>query len=278
MIIENGKKRKETEIVEEATELKEHDTGEKKISIGVVASICLFIVTVTVSIILVTLTIRNSKSAPAAQEPQTPQQSVQNNDPPVQSQKTEQNQKPVAQERRTVETSPEFPSGDLNTNAFPAFSYTPEGYAEFYATIERIDLAAGIPDEVAQQVVEAFTCNMYVLNWNNPGHVLYVEGKEGDWWSVVDEAFDFSMYINRDKNVVMYKDDGVSPDEQYNILSVIYNHYNSSKHTVYCLGVHGNEALAYVSDTDEYFSIDPNTYEVLEVLSGEEVDSAAGAE
>lgn len=275
MIIENGKKKKDAEIAEDTMELKEHESDDKKISIGVVASVCLFIVTLTVSIILITVTLRNSK--PAAPTTQEPTQSAQTNDPPVEQQQHEQ-EFSASQEIRTVATSPDFPSGDLNANAFPAFSYTPDGYATYYATIDHVMLAADVPDEAAQQVAEAFACNMYALNWNNPEHVLYVEGKAGDWWSVEDLSYGFEMYINREKNVVMYKDEGISPEEQYNILSVIYNHYNSISHTVYCLGTAEGIASAYVEDTKEYFAIDADTYEILNVMSEEEVISGAGGE
>lgn len=269
MIFENGKKKKDIDMFEEkeVTELQEHKKDDKKISVGVVASICLFVVTLTVSIILITVTIRNNK--PAAQQTQFPEQQTQQ----TQTQQTQTQQPQDSDQQttpipsvRTVATSSAFPSGNLNNNTFPAYEFTEENYAKYYATIDHVELSAEVPDEAAQQVIEAFTCSMDILTWNNAGHILYVESKEGDWWSVVDTVYGFEMWINRDMNVVMYKDEGIHPDIQYPVLSAIYNFYGSSAHTVYCLGVVDGSMVAYISDMGEYFYIDPNSYEVLEVV------------
>lgn len=269
MIFENGKKKKDIDMFEEeeVTELQEHKKDDKKISVGVVASICLFVVTLTVSIILITATIRNNK--PAAQQTQFPEQQTQQ----TQTQQTQTQQPQDSDQQttpvpsvRTVATSSAFPSGNLNNNTFPAYEFTEENYAKYYATIDHVELSAEVPDEAAQQVIEAFTCSMDILTWNNAGHILYVESREGDWWSVADTVYGFEMWINRDMNVVMYKDEGIHPDIQYPVLSAIYNFYGSSAHTVYCLGVVDGSMVAYISDMGEYFYIDPNSYEVLEVV------------
>lgn len=170
---------------------------------------------------------------------------------------------------RTVPTKGAFPQEDLNNNGFPPYTFTEENYAKYYATIDHVEVSGNLPDEVAQEVVESFVCSMDILTWDRPGHVLVVEGMWGDWYSVKDTAYDFDMWINRDLNVVIYKDDGVSPDVAYQVLCTVYHYYDAVNYTVYCLGEEDGVFLAWIYDTNEYCKLDPDSYELLGVVPAE---------